>query len=638
MNYQFMSKGIIFIVFYFSLLIGFAQEKRDSVHRLEEVYVYGQSVSRYAVGATTRKIDTQSSASLAGALAKSPSIYFKMYGNDQLSTISFRGTSASQTAVLWHGVNINSPTLGQTDFSLLPTFLLDEIALQPGSSSSQYGSDALGGSVLLSNRLPEFDNGEQYVVEQKIGSFSNYTTGFKSSLSFKRILFRTKILFHDIKNDFRYTSPANGFEKKQNNAAVRQFGFDQQVYFKVNDNGFLGLDALYTATDRHIQPTVTDTNSTDELSETNWRFNVNYSSNQKWGKVYNAIGFINNNQIYNVSAPVISRQLFAITQIDQSLGSAIDVRYGFNSTQFFTDVESYASNLSENRTDFFGSFNYLISRKWKAGFNVRQGFYAEKIAPFTPSLGVEFYAKRDQNQLLKFNAQGGRAYRVPTLNDRYWQPGGNPGLKPEEGINGELGVAWELKKHETNFDLSGNIFFQSISNWISWFPTPQGYWSPQNLANVNAYGAEVISNLEKATTWGKLNFNFNYSYNRSVNLDNLSPNDRFAGSQIPYVPIHLSNVGAKAFLKYWTFTSDFYYRGEVFTSLDNHNSLSPYLLLNIGTSKLWEWDQFTLVTQLEIKNLTNQYFENYENRAMPGINFLVTLNFTFRKLKPINPN
>ena len=56
-----------------------------------------------------------------------------------LSTISFRGTGAGHTSVIWNGVNINQPTIGQTDFSLFPVFAFDDIRIFYGASSSIFG-------------------------------------------------------------------------------------------------------------------------------------------------------------------------------------------------------------------------------------------------------------------------------------------------------------------------------------------------------------------------------------------------------------------------------------------------------------------------------------------------------------------
>ena len=64
--------------------------------------------------------------SMADILAYNSSLFVKNYGRATLSTVSFRGTSSSHTQVLWNGIAINSPMLGMTDFSQIPSYLIDE--------------------------------------------------------------------------------------------------------------------------------------------------------------------------------------------------------------------------------------------------------------------------------------------------------------------------------------------------------------------------------------------------------------------------------------------------------------------------------------------------------------------------------
>jgi iron complex outermembrane receptor protein len=59
----------------------------------------------------------RSGASLTALLLANTAVYFKENGPGMVSSPSFRGTSAQQTAVIWNGLNINSQLNGQTDFS-----------------------------------------------------------------------------------------------------------------------------------------------------------------------------------------------------------------------------------------------------------------------------------------------------------------------------------------------------------------------------------------------------------------------------------------------------------------------------------------------------------------------------------------
>ena len=64
---------------------------------------------------------------------------------------SFRGTNASQTAVLWNGIPINSMFTGQTDFNTILTGSIDKLTIRSGSGSVPFGSGAIGGSILFDN-------------------------------------------------------------------------------------------------------------------------------------------------------------------------------------------------------------------------------------------------------------------------------------------------------------------------------------------------------------------------------------------------------------------------------------------------------------------------------------------------------
>ena len=67
--------------------------------------------------------------SMADVLTFNTSIFVKQYGRATLSTVAFRGTSPSHTQVTWNGMCINSPMLGMTDFSMIPSYFIDDASL-----------------------------------------------------------------------------------------------------------------------------------------------------------------------------------------------------------------------------------------------------------------------------------------------------------------------------------------------------------------------------------------------------------------------------------------------------------------------------------------------------------------------------
>ena len=92
-------------------------QQDTSRYELGTVEVFGKPAEVFAAGSRVVSLDssylqTYSSASLADALQARTPLYLKSYGASGLSSVSFRGTSASHTAVLWNGLNISIPGVG----------------------------------------------------------------------------------------------------------------------------------------------------------------------------------------------------------------------------------------------------------------------------------------------------------------------------------------------------------------------------------------------------------------------------------------------------------------------------------------------------------------------------------------------
>ena len=74
-----------------------------------------------------RKIDAMivkslKTISLSQLLIQHSPVFIKSSGPGSTASASFRGTTASHTLVLWNGFQLNSPALGEVDFSMIPVF------------------------------------------------------------------------------------------------------------------------------------------------------------------------------------------------------------------------------------------------------------------------------------------------------------------------------------------------------------------------------------------------------------------------------------------------------------------------------------------------------------------------------------
>lgn len=482
---------------------------------LEEVRVYGIPFSAYATGSKTEQIKTGDGVeTLSDKLIEQTSLYLKTYGNNQLSTVALRGTTASQTAVLWNGININSPTLGQTDFSLVPLFLFDEVSIRYGTASSLYGTDAIGGSIMLGQREAKFQRGLKASVFQQIGSFGRSGTGVKATYGNERWELRTKAYRAFIRNDFPYTSDAVGYSKKQDHASVWNYGFNQQIHFKISPSQQISADAMVTHNFREIQPTVTNTAASDEtLQDDDVRLALKYQHNSRIGFFSFTTAYVNSEQDYfnDETSTVRSEQFTALATVDISVGSKTSIRSGGSLSHFTATSENFENGLSEDRYDIFSSLKHAIRPNWIVNLNLRQSFYAGRYAPFAPTLGTELGIVQKEKEKLTLRLQAARGFRVPTLNDRYWIPGGNSSIKPEDAIHIESGLNWSRKADHTNHTFDLSVFRTWADEMIVWSVDDEGVWTPMNLMKVNIHGAEVKANTSIQVIAWQVNIHAVYS-------------------------------------------------------------------------------------------------------------------------------
>ena len=604
---------------------------------LQEVRVYGIPVTAYATGSKVEQLSNGSEVLTASdKLINETAFYFKTYGNNQLSTIALRGTTASQTAVLWNGININSPTLGQTDFSLLPFFLFDELSIRYGSASSLYGSDAIGGSILIGQQAPEFKKKFNATFYQQVGSFGRFGTGLKATYGNQRWEFRTKLFRSVIENDFPYESPAVGYSKNQNHAAVDNYGIDQQVHFEISESQAISMEGMYTYNFREIQPAVTNDNADETLLDRHIRLSLNYQNDSRIGILSVTTGYVSSDQDYtnDIVSRVESEQVTALISVDKSLNARNNLRYGFNYSYLSASSENFVSRVSENRYDAFVSFRHVLRQFWLVSANLRQSFYADRYAPFAPSLGTEVQVFHEDKKKLIVRGQIARGYRVPTLNDRYWIPGGNPDVSPEDAFHLETGINLSRNVDDLSYSLDATIYRTWINDMIVWIPEGN-VWSPTNLQKVSSYGAELKARSNHSFGKYKLKTELIYSFTRSINQTEEDP--QFDNKQLAYVPLHSGRLFASLMVNKWSFDTRLNITGIRYTTLDNINTqaLDPYALLDTSIGKqllLWKMN---LQIRAEALNVFDIYYENLKNHAMPGRHYAISILLNFNHQQPL---
>ena len=624
-----------------------AQTLSDTLE-LQEVVVYGIPEEKFATGSKIVSLDSlyltsQQSRSLSDVLIRKSPVYFKEYGPGMLSTISFRGTSANHTAVLWNGMNLNQPNLGQTDFSLIPVFAVEDIFLQYGGSSALHGSDAIGGTIYLQSS-PQWNNPLQLKVQQEIGSFGHNFTGLAASTGIRNWSFKSKLYYRQTDNDFEYinTSKKERPLERNRNAQFQQNGLVQDVAYRFSNSSYLNFKSWYQQTDRQIQPVMGDLNALDQQEDKNLNLSLQYKSNSPLGLVDIQLGHLYNFLLYNRSSEYKTRQYIFNGRFEKELHPHVHFRMGARLNHVAAHIEQYSDGLvSENRSDLFASVLYQPLQRFKTSLNLRQALISQFTVPFTPSLGLEYALYKKGSTSVDWLASGGRNYRAPTLNDRYWQYGGNPDLLPENSWNTESTLKYLFREQETSLELSTTAYYMWVDNWILWLPgsvagpegKPVSAWSPQNIQEVNSKGIEVSLNIGRPLGAGKAELGGNFAYTRSISKKAKSEYDRTLNRQLPFVPVHKSNAYLNYRLKHWSFLLNWVFTGTRYTTGEESDDFSvpAFSLLDCSLGKAFRLQKHLIHLNFEVRNLLSQQYQNYEKRAMPGRNFTISAKYLFNK-------
>ena len=604
------------------------------VEQLKSVEVTAKRLSPFAIGAQTTSFDStlielNARPSLAELINNYTSIAVKSYGNGMLSTISFRGTGPSHTAVLWHGVNISYPMLGQSDLSLLSLGLNDKAVIQHGTGSALYGSGSLGGTISLSNSEPLA--GTNLSISQWFGSFGTLKNELNTSYANDKFFIKVKTLVDQSDNDFQFinTTRPGLPNETQLGADYKMFGSSLESGFMITNKSQFRLSAQYYNADRNLQPSMNANAEADNQEDENIRIKAKYSFrgeqsnlNISYAYLHDVIGF-NGDKTY-ADQQVIRAEYEQGLLTWLRLNLAGDYNYIKIKSPFYED-----DITSENRANLWASLLVNPTARLLLSINFRQSFNPEYSIPFTPSLGGEYLLFNNSNHSFKLKTQVSKGFRVPTLNERFWQPGGNPDLSSEESFSTEFGIEGQTKNEvKLTYGLTGYRMW--VDNWILW--SPQGsHWSPENIKYVDVYGLEATGGLSHKISSAQVKWIANYALTKSINRTGLDQFDRSVNKQLAYVPIHKATLTSSASLASWSMLINAAYTGERFITVDNENSLPGYTIVNLRLGKSFRKGNYIFSGHANINNLLNTNYQSIENRAMPGINFLLGITVSYYK-------
>ncbi|WP_170110552.1 TonB-dependent receptor plug domain-containing protein [Flavilitoribacter nigricans] len=612
----------------------FSVAQIDTLLQLPTVEISETSVRSQVTGGRTRNWDRAdlrafAHTNLAEWLGQQSGLYIKSYGSGSIATTSIRGGSAAHTSVLWNGLPIPSPMLGQLDFSLFPLGFIDRAQLTYGGNSAAWGSGAIGGVLSLSNEMPG-DSTAGLDLRSTLGSFGFQDYQLSGYYRQGRLGFQTRLFYRSADNDFRYRIRPDLAEQVRTHAALQQSGILQSAYWKPDARQQLSIHVWAQQSDREIPPTTVQNQSLATQADRFIRTALHWKRIGPQMIWQARLGLFR--EIIDYRDEQIRLQAltgFWTTQAEVSGSRAWNgnhhLQFGITHNWVTARADAYARPPEQNRTAPFLVYRYHLG-DWTLQFNLREEIVDGKLQPLVPGLGLEGPVSRH----LRFRAKVSRNYRLPTLNDLYWQPGGNPDLLPESGWSQEAGLEWRAVTGAHSWSLGITAFNRHIDNWILWSrPDGQSFWSSNNITKVWSRGLEYRAEWGWRSSDWQLQLSTAYDYIRSTNEIGITSPKLERGEQLIYVPEHQAFGQARLQWRQLQLQYRHTYTGPV-GSL-NVGQLSGYDLGSTGLTYHLEKSNWGSRLYLQINNLWNVPYRVIERQPMPGRHFQLGLQLYFRR-------
>lgn len=602
----------------------------DTTYVLPEVTVTATRMPVLAERAPVRitvldsqAIEASGADDVADLLATNSGSFIKQYGSTSLASLSLRGTSASQSLILIDGHRIEHPGLGQLDLSLLPSLLLQSVEIMHGAGSALYGSDSFGGVINLQTlQAPQKEL--QAKAQVGYGAFNERLGNLVLSGRQGKVSGVGAVEYRTVQGDYSYLNRTLFPPQK-----VRRKNADRQELSVYSSLGYKGqvhsfqLSGWYTEAERGLPGVSSAAPKGERQWDKQMRFWADYTLDRRWGDLrvgslvqYLALRYLNPELELNQRGDTWLQS--SEVELQMPIGSRWQVSTGLTGSYARVGHPSVAENALEYH---LGGFLHGMAEYGRLFIypGVRFDTYlppnAEGITAASPRLGLNMQPLKDTPVRVK--ASIGRSFSVPTLYDRYWQPGGNSELKPERGWTVDTGFMLPFAAQRVEV----TAFVTGIRDQIAWYPTSDGYWAPENLGKVRSRGVEVSYRLATFVTDNvRIAPDLLYTWTHARDRSDPAENQR-----LRYVPAHQLKAAFNGSWQKLQANVSARYTGRRHITQDGRQSMPPHVVLDgqLGVGHRFFWGDARLTLRME--NILDQQYAVVRYFPMPPRHLKVRL-------------
>jgi len=632
---------------YLLLLIGFPLSGQTSVQDdtifIDEVRIKGNPLAKhYAISGYTSVdssfISIYNTGSISDLIADNSSAYIKTYGPGSLASPSLRGTAAGHTGIAWNNINIESPMTGQSDLSLIPAAMTDDVKIFYGGNSMAVNKGYVGGLINLDTK-PVWGEKGLFTINPAAGSFGRRTLLLKARAGTNDFQSVTKAFILNAENDFPYLNSISGdnpvTELRENNQ-IRQKGLIQELYYRKSHHK-LSARFWYQSAERNLPVPIiaSSLNPPEKQNDESVRTMLEYDYTMNKTRLNLTSAFISDrldykNEHASVDSRNLVRRLIFKGIFDQTINNKLNLKFAANNELDLVKTNNYDVSKVRNVLSLDAAADMNILEWFSANLLLRETIQDDRF--LTPDFyaGADIKPFKTLDYLLKISFS--KNSRIPTLNDLYWAPGGNPDLRNEEGYSTEITLNlcnWIGGAVKIGSDLT--VFHNHITGLIQWHPGEYSYWQADNIDDLVSDGIEAFINISVIGPISNIKLTSGYSHTISGARGSEFPEDSGERFQLVYVPADLFNLFLRAERKSLYSTIRVNHTGKRFIVADNSRYLTSYTVTDMDIGIKLSLRKILSDIRLEANNIFNIDYQNIAYYPMPKRNFMVSVIFQIKK-------
>ena len=574
---------------------------------------------------------TQASHEVIRLLDYVPGLAVRQRGSSGAALASFRGLGAASTRIQLDGIRLVDPATGSFDLSVLPAALIQSASVSSGTSAGF----TPGGEIAMESpeRLPA-------AASYESGSFGLHHVLLQGSQDFRSTTVASAVTRTAFDGDFPYAPPVliGAPHVRRKGAGRSQSAFFASVHHEFRSD----LSLLERSDADGLVPSRSPIHARLLMLGT---------------RVERSIPVLSNAQ--GMSASQEDDLLLVGLNVSSMLGSMpLHATVSTTRTDFhYVSPDQEATRIQVGEVALRGGISRVLGHQWVLAFEptfvrshiqthdrrhvtersvrtsldyVRHGwmmgaYLDARLRSTRP--GNDSVTGIERNTALAPGAWWGlrthrgwemrvasaRVFRLPTLNERYWNPGGNEALQPERGHQ----LEWQVGYRPTTGRLHARVvvFTSRISNRIVWRPALAGsqrrIWTPDNVARVSGRGLEAYLRWRLGSPW-----TLTLSGSRIRQVDRSNGAAASYGHQIRFAAPWTASSEAEYLRGRGGLFASWRMTGRRFTATDESTWLPSHHVLDAGA--VWRHGRIPLSIQVTASNLLDTSYESSPWMPMPG--------------------